>query len=138
MPYCTVQDLIAKYGEDAIVRLSDRINKPPTTIDQTIVNEAIADADAEINMYLQTRYKLPLAETPRPILMASVILAYSNLNPKQPKEAPELVQADKQRALLDKLAKGIVTLGLNADDKEPELANTVQISEGRNDFAGRY
>lgn len=138
MPYCTVQDLIAKYGEDAIVRLSDRTNKPPTTIDQTIVNEAIADADAEINMYLQTRYKLPLAETPRPILRASVILAYANLNPKQPKEAPELVQADKQRALLDKLAKGTVTLGLNSDDKEPELANTVQISEGRNDFAGRY
>lgn len=138
MPYCTVQDLIAKYGEDAIVRLSDRTNKPPTTIDQTIVNDAIADADAEINMYLQTRYKLPLAETPRPILRASVILAYANLNPKQPKEAPELVQADKQRALLDKLAKGTVTLGLNSDDKEPELANTVQISEGRNDFGGRY
>ena len=89
-------------------------------------------------MYLPTRYKLPLDKVPLPLIKASCILAYANLNPKQAKDAPEMIQADKQRAILEKLSEGKITLGLTIDNTEAELADTVQISEGRKDWERNY
>ncbi|MFG9413934.1 phage protein Gp36 family protein, partial [Pseudomonas aeruginosa] len=56
MSYCTLADLIEQYSEQKIRELSDRVNKPATTIDTVIVDRAIADADSEIDLHLHGRY----------------------------------------------------------------------------------
>lgn len=138
MAYSTVSDLIKRYGEQDIILLTNPDIDSPTSINQMVVDEAIADADAEINLYLPARYKLPLVNIPIPLIKASCILAYANLHKKLPKDAPELEEADRQRAILKAISKGELTIGLTLDNDEIPLANTVQISEGRNDFKGNY
>lgn len=138
MPYSTLKQMIEKYGEQDLALLSDNTGNYPPTIDQAVIERAIASADAEIDMHLQTRCQLPLTSVPLALVDASVTLAYANLNPKQNKDSPEAQAAERQRNILKRLAEGKLTLGLDQNQQEPTIANTVQISEGRNDFGGNY
>lgn len=61
MAYCTQQNLIDRFGELELIQLSDRTGHG--VIDATVVGQAIADADAEINAYLLA-YSLPLSVVP--------------------------------------------------------------------------
>lgn len=58
MPYCTRQQLIDRYGETEIKQLTDRANL--CVIDDVVLNQAIADADAEIDGYLREKHTLPI------------------------------------------------------------------------------
>jgi len=62
MPYCTKQDLIDRFAESELIQLTDRSNSG--LIDDTVLNKAIADADAEIDSKLKNRYTVPLSPTP--------------------------------------------------------------------------
>lgn len=137
MSYSTLQHMIEKYGEQDLANLSDNSGNFPPVIDQAVIERAIKSADAEIDMHLQTRYPLPLTSVPVSLIDASMTLAYANLNPKLPKESPVLLAAERQRDILRRLSEGKLTLGLDEANQEPPIANTVQISEGRNDFGGR-
>ncbi|MFV9485901.1 phage protein Gp36 family protein [Pseudomonas aeruginosa] len=77
MSYCTLADLIEQYSEQKIRELSDRVNKPATTIDTVIVDRAIADADSEIDLHLHGRYQLPLASVPTALKRIACGLAYA-------------------------------------------------------------
>lgn len=61
MPYCTKQNLIDRFGETELMQRTDRTGTG--VIDDAVLAQAIADADAEINGYL-TAYLLPLATVP--------------------------------------------------------------------------
>lgn len=137
MSYSTVANMIEKYGETDLALLSDRSENHPSVIDHGVIERAIKSADAEIDMHLQTRYPLPLSSVPQSLIDASMTLAYANLNPKQTKDSPEYIAAEHHRDILKRLSEGKLTLGLDEDNQEPPMANTVQISEGRNDFGGR-
>ncbi|WP_249123766.1 gp436 family protein [Pseudomonas aeruginosa] len=80
MSYCTQADLVEQYGEASIRQLSDRVNKPATTIDPAVVAQAIADADAEIDLHLHARYQLPLAQVPVVLKRVACVLAFANLH----------------------------------------------------------
>lgn len=62
MSYCTLADLIKRYGKDEIIELTDRDRSGD--IDEAIVESAISDAKNEIDSYLATRYELPLLSVP--------------------------------------------------------------------------
>jgi len=138
MAYCTLAQLIERYTADDLAVLTDRSDGLPPVIDQAVIERAIADADAEIDMYLMARYKLPLVTVPLALVNTSCILAYANLNPHQAKDSPAMENAARQRDKLQLLAEGKLSLGLDEGKEEAPIANTVQISEGRNDFKGRY
>ena len=59
--YCTAQNLIDRFGLAEIIQLTDRANAG--VIDQTVLAQAIADAEAEIDSYL-VLYNLPLSTIP--------------------------------------------------------------------------
>lgn len=62
MPYCTLNDLIKRFGESEINDLLDRDSDglhESETLDMTI-----ADADSLIDGYLGVRYKVPIIPTP--------------------------------------------------------------------------
>jgi len=60
MIYCTADDITKRFGMRELVELTDRDNMPPSTIDQTRVDAAIADAGALIDGYVGQMYRLPL------------------------------------------------------------------------------
>lgn len=74
MTYCNAQHLIDRFGEPELIQLTDRDNTG--SIDGAVLDQAIADADAEINAYL-TSYPLPLTTVPANLVrIASDIARY--------------------------------------------------------------
>ncbi len=65
MPYVTQQQLVDRFGDEELIQLTDRANTG--AIDTVVLNQAIADAGAEIDGYIGGRYQLPLTTVP-PIL----------------------------------------------------------------------
>ena len=113
--YATKQNLIDRFGESELAQLTDR--DAGTTIDDTVVNRALADADSLINGYLQTRYTLPLSSVP-PVLegVASDIARYYLFEDR----ATEIVEArykDRVGWLKD-VSTGKASLGLDAAGDE--------------------
>lgn len=62
MPYATVADMIAAFSEEEILQLSNIDYPEATTINEDVVNRAIADAAAQLDSYLATRYQVPLSD----------------------------------------------------------------------------
>ena len=86
MTYATQQDLIDRFGPEELSQLTDRGSG--TVIDASVVNRALADADAEIDGYLATRYALPLSSVPGILqLVACNIARYRMLGESTTDEA---------------------------------------------------
>jgi phage gp36-like protein len=66
MTYATIDDLVTRYGADELAQRTDRISGE--ILDESIVNRALADADAEIDSSIGRRYALPVASVP-PLLV---------------------------------------------------------------------
>jgi len=113
MSYCTAQDLIDRFSEAELIQLSDRNNTG--SIDYTVLDQAIADATAEINGYL-TAY-LPLATVPANLVRIGCDLARYYLYDDA---VTEQVQARYDQAIkyLVQVAKGQISLG-------PDVTGTV-------------
>jgi phage gp36-like protein len=107
--YCTLAELIDRYGERFLIDLSFRGETQPSEPDAQIFDRAIADAGALIDGYLKVRYALPLATVPdavRAIAIAiAIYLAHAEV-------APEKITADYKSALklLEDISKGLSKL----------------------------
>lgn len=110
MSYATTQDMIDRFGADELIELTDRANLGQ--IDATVLARALADADAEINGYLVSRYQLPLPTIP-PVLtrIAADLARYAIYDDR----ATERITGRRNDAVqfLQSLAKGTVSLGLD-------------------------
>lgn len=62
MTYATQADLVDRFGSTELAQRTNRVDGQ--TIDTVVLGRALADADAEIDGYLATRYTLPLTSTP--------------------------------------------------------------------------
>ncbi|HEJ3600551.1 TPA: DUF1320 domain-containing protein, partial [Pseudomonas aeruginosa] len=96
------------------------------------------DADSEIDLHLHGRYQLPLASVPTALKRIACGLAYANLHIVLKEENPVYKTAEHLRKLLSGIANGKLSLALDADGKPAPVANTVQISEGRNDWGADW
>ena len=110
-----MQDIIAgeEYIEDEMVR-EEKISE--------YCEEAIQDACAEIDGYLAKRYRVPLAAPPRVITKYAKDIAVYNLVSRagideSDREKTYLNRYNAAVSWLDKVAKGIASLGI-ADDSE--------------------
>lgn len=56
--YATIDDMITRFGENELVQLTDRGGHDQ--IDVSILNTALMDASDEIDMYLGSKYILPI------------------------------------------------------------------------------
>jgi len=107
--YCTQSNLTDRFSEREIIQLTDRSTPPVGMIDTTVLNQAIADAEAEINSYL-TGYTLPLATVPANLVrIASDIARYYLYEDR----VIEQVQTRYDAAIkyLTQVAKGTISLG---------------------------
>jgi phage gp36-like protein len=128
--YASVADMVNRFGEQDLVLLSWREGVAEGVINTPVVEQALADATAEINGYIGGRYKLPLSAVPAVLSGHCCSIARYLLNGDR---APEQV-TDRYKAVikfLEAVGKGDLQLGL-ADDQVTQPSGTIAImqSEG--------
>lgn len=128
MTYTTLDNLIARYGEDTLRRLTDRATPPAGAIDAAVVGRALADADAVIDGYLAGRYRLPLSSTPPLVADIAASIAVYRLHPKS---APDKIEADYRDALasLDRISKGVMRLDVAGVEPDASGASGVRTTD---------
>lgn len=60
--YASQSDMVERFGATELAQRTNRVDG--LTIDAAVLARALADADAQIDSYMATRYTLPLATTP--------------------------------------------------------------------------
>lgn len=136
MGYVTKADMIARYGEDQLIQLTDRANVG--AIDDAVLDAAIADVDAEVDSHLQGRYSLPLTEVPKILTRAAATIAYAELHTLELPEAAAN-RLKWARGLLEQLSKGTIQLGdANGDGAAPAVATSgpASTTAASSSFAG--
>ena len=127
MPYCTLDDIKKHIPEDVLVELTD--DEGLGTINTQRGDQAIADADSEIDAYCGVRYSVPFQTAPQLIRKLSIDIAIYNLFSRSRLEPPEL-RKDRYHQAIDTLkgiAKGTVSIGI--DPRPPAHSeNTIQFS----------
>ncbi len=132
MTYATQQDLVERFGQEELIQLTDR--NSVGAIDATVVAKALADADAAIDGYVASRYTLPLSPVPAQLNRVAGDIARYYLYEDKPTEAVQK-RYDAAIAWLKDVAKGLITLGVDAAAQAPTPASTVQFEAGQKVFA---
>jgi len=111
MTYATQQNMIDRFGNPEVIQITDHSNTG--AIDATVLGQALADADAEIDGFLASRYVLPLTSEP-PVLMrlACDIARYYLYDDRATDQVKERYQ--NARDFLTSIAQGKITLGVDA------------------------
>jgi len=104
MPYATLSDLNARFGEQEITQVSDRTGEGMA--DAKVIETAILDASVEMDAYLGNCAVLPLA-TPYPALLVRLCCDLARYFLYKDK-APEAVRLAREDAisLLRRIASG--------------------------------
>lgn len=111
--YVTSGDLIPSYVEErvAVQLTNDEIDGE--TVVPSVVDDAIADAEAEVDGYLGARYALPLVTVPRLVVRLVLRLSRYHLYNRRAGAVEEWLEKDYAGALrmLRDIAEGKITLG---------------------------
>lgn len=109
MSYCTLDDMLAQYGEPLLREATDRGEVATGVVDPAAVAAAIDSGDALIDGYLAVRYALPLATTPLLVKTLSMTVALYKVHAGV---ASQKVTQDYQDALrqLQQIAQGLMRL----------------------------
>ncbi len=107
--------MIDRFRESELIQLTD--HDDAGVINDTVLNQAIGDADGEINGWLAGRYDLPLASVPPGLVIKACDIARHHLYDEV---VPDVVQKryDNAIAWLKLVAKGDVSLGLDGAGAE--------------------
>jgi phage gp36-like protein len=68
--YATLDDLLAAFGEDELLAITDRGNTG--AVDAALAGAALSRAASEADSYLARRYAVPVADPVPPVLTAAV------------------------------------------------------------------
>ncbi len=129
--------MIARYPNRDLVQLT---NEDPTvtTVNDTALQQALNDACAEIDGYIESRFSLPLADPPAILNRLACDIAMYRLQTLRPLH--DLADARKRYedavALLVRVADGSVTLGLSLDGVEPAEAQDEIVTQAGGDPTG--
>jgi phage gp36-like protein len=109
MAYVTLAQLTDRYGEPALIAVTDRGLVDHPGRERPAIDRAIADADAVIDGYLARRYQLPLTVAQPLLVKIAGSLVFYGLHTFQPDEK---IVADQKEALamLRDISAGTVAL----------------------------
>ncbi|MEH3093370.1 MAG: DUF1320 domain-containing protein [Agrobacterium cavarae] len=111
MTYATQQDLVDRFGATELVQLTDKVNKPVSTIDPVPVDRALSDATGLIDGYLGKLYRLPLSAIPPVLKKTACDIARYYLHGKAAaKDTPVAIAYGEAVSWLKDVSKGLVTL----------------------------
>ena len=131
MSYATPTDIINRYPNRDLVQLT---NEDPTitTVNTTVLQQALNDASAEIDGYLGGRFTLPLTDPPAVLSRLASDVAIYRLQALRPLHdlADARRRYDDAIAMLTKVASGELTLGIALDGHETAIAHGAEKAEG--------
>lgn len=113
MAYCTIDDVLKLIDTEVVAGMTSET----ANYDDDLVNQAITDADSEIDSYLQRRYSVPLSEVPPVVLKISVDIAIYNIYSRR-KNPPEnrIRRYENAISFLKSVSKGEASLGVESLD----------------------
>lgn len=131
MPYTSKQEMIDRFGADELIQLTDRASPSTGAISDTVLNQALADADSEADGYLGARYTLPLATVPVALKRIAADIARYRLYDNA---ATEEVRKRYEDAIkfLRAVSSGEATLGIDPVRIEdaPQYSAPVRVFSG--------
>jgi phage gp36-like protein len=129
--YASVQDMVNRYPNRDLVQLTNE-DPAATSVNQTPITLALADASSEIDGYIEARFTLPLTDPPPVLNRLATDIAMYRLQTLRPLH--DLQDARRRYedavAVLEKVAAGELTLGIAVDGKEPQVAGAVETVQG--------
>jgi phage gp36-like protein len=131
MSYAAPQDMINRYPNRDLVQLTNE-DPASTTIQSAPIAQALADASAEIDGYIEGRFVLPLTDPPAVLNRLATDIAMYRLQTLRPLHDLQDARRryDDAIALLTKVAAGELTLGLATDGQEPQTAGAAETVAG--------
>jgi phage gp36-like protein len=130
MVYAQPSDMIARYPNRDLVQLTNE-DPTQTVVNQIVLQQALADASAEIDGYLESRFTLPLSDPPAVLARLTCDVAMYRLQALRPLH--DLAEARKRYedavAVLVRVADGTLTLGLAPDNQEPAEASGAVVTD---------
>jgi phage gp36-like protein len=114
MAYATVDEMIVRFGEAEMMRLTTPANADLVAVQREPAMVALGDASAMIDTYLRKRYRAPLDVAPKEIKRACCILARYDLATGEQKQPTETMVNERKETLgwLKQIANGDVVLDL--------------------------
>jgi len=137
MVYAEPSDMIARYPNRDLVQLTNE-DPTQTSVNQSVLQQALADASAEIDGYLESRFTLPLGDPPAVLARLTCDIAMYRLQALRPLHdmAEARRRYDDALALLVRVADGTLTLGLAPDNQEPAETAGAVVTEAGGDRSG--
>ncbi|MDA8049967.1 MAG: DUF1320 domain-containing protein [Rhodospirillales bacterium] len=114
MLYASVDDMIARFGQAEIIRLSTADGAEMVAVVPDPIVRALGESSALIDTYLRRRYRVPLDVAPHEVRRACQIMAYYDLSSGAQKQPSAQAAADRKEVLgwLAEIAAGTVLLDL--------------------------
>jgi len=130
--------MINRYPNRDLVQLTNE-DPTSTSVQSAPILQALSDASAEIDGYLEGRFELPLAEPPAVLSRLATDIAMYRLQSLRPLH--DLADARRRYEdaieLLAKIAAGELTLGIAADGSEAPAASEAETVRGPSRVFGR-
>lgn len=134
MSYITPEALVAEFGEDEMIDLTDRATPRTHAVDTAVAQRACDRANAEVDAVLMGRYTLPLSSVPVLLQYIAQDLAYFYLHlgtpPEHIKTRYETAQKNLGFIRRGELQLGVDAVGIPLGDVSSNLPDVV--SDGRN------
>jgi phage gp36-like protein len=115
----TKQEMIDRYGDQALIDLTDHIEPYTNTIVDPVLNAAILDATAQVTSFIAGRYRLPLASTPNALKRPVATIVYYILHKTRVTDDARKEYEDALR-YLSQISRGEVRLDI--EGQEPSSA----------------
>ena len=133
MAYASTQDLIERFGEAELIRLTTPPGQALAGVVATKSDTALGDASNVIDGYLRKRYQLPLSETPGELVSCTLALARHALALGGDRSPTEQMENELKRwsRWLEMIAAGKVDLNLSPLDaaSDPSGASGARVSD---------
>jgi len=134
MAYATIAAMQQRFGERELIYLSERDDEPVDVINTAVIEQAITDASDVIDGYLAGRYELPLVTVPNLLEQFCCDIARYKLGTN---DTPEHIETRNKEAIkfLTSVAKGELSIGVNALGQDAKVQNTATIQSAGSVFA---
>lgn len=112
MSYASVQDMVDRFGETEMIRLSRPEDRAAETVLAAKIEKALADATGLINDYLRGRYLIPVPTPGDSLVRAACVLARYDLAKGERVDPTEPMRLDRKEVIgwLEGIAEGKVTI----------------------------
>ena len=133
MAYATQQDIVDRYGDDALYVAADRNNDD--AIDTAAVARALNDATDEINAYIGKRYVLPLNPVPTVLTRLCVDIALYRLSTGTALTEEKRTRYTDCINLLKGIGNGDADLGIADGSSDPTSVGDAELISNDRQFS---